>query len=61
MYYLLHNINENKSPLYQIPNKISKNKIMLQRHIFLYFLPSHIYHVKTRLWMIMMESRIVMV
>jgi hypothetical protein len=24
----LHNISENKSPLYQVPNKISKNKII---------------------------------
>jgi hypothetical protein len=29
--------------------------------LFLYFLPNFFYHVKTHLWMIMMESKIVMV
>ncbi len=28
MYIFLHNISENKQPLYQIPNKISRNKII---------------------------------
>jgi hypothetical protein len=34
---------------------------ILSRHLFLFFLPSPFYHVKTHLWMIMMESRIVIV
>jgi hypothetical protein len=35
-------------------------KILSLRHLFLFFLLGHFYHVKTHLWMIMMESRIVM-
>jgi hypothetical protein len=32
-----------------------------QHQPFLSFLPSPFYHVKTHLWMIMMESKIIMV
>jgi hypothetical protein len=36
-------------------------KILSQRHPFLSFLPSLFYHVKTHLWMVMMETRIVII
>jgi hypothetical protein len=43
------------------PNFLRCTKILSQYHLFLSFLPSPFYHVKTHLWMIMMESKITMV
>jgi hypothetical protein len=43
------------------PNFSKCTNILSRCHLFLSFLPSHFYHVKTHLWMIMMESIIVMV
>jgi hypothetical protein len=43
------------------PNSLRCTKILSHHHLFLFFLPSPYYHVKTHLWMIMMESKIVMV
>jgi len=39
--------------------KVYQNLIIVS--LFLSFLPINFYHVKTHLWMIMMESKIVMV
>ncbi len=43
------------------PNSLRCTKILSQHHPFLSFLPSLFNHVKTHIWMIMMEFRIVMV
>jgi hypothetical protein len=43
------------------PNSLKCTNILSQCHLFLSFLPSFFYHVKTHLWMIIMESIIVMV
>jgi hypothetical protein len=42
-------------------NSLRCTKILSQHRPFLSFLPNLFYHVKTHLWMIMMESRIVIV
>jgi len=39
--------------------KVYQNLVI--RHLFLSFLPNPFHHLKTHLWMIIMESKIVMV
>jgi hypothetical protein len=43
------------------PNSLRCTKILSQHHSFMSFLPSYFDNVKTHLWMIMMESIIIMV
>jgi hypothetical protein len=43
------------------PNSLRCTKILSQCHHFLFVLPSPFYHLNSHLWMIMMESKIVMV
>jgi hypothetical protein len=43
------------------PNSLRCTKILSQHHIFLSFVPSHFYHIKTHLWMIVMKSIIIMI
>jgi hypothetical protein len=56
---------KNMSPLpcspFLGPNFLRCTKILSQRHPFMFFSPTHFYHVNTHLWMIMMESKIIMV
>jgi hypothetical protein len=42
-------------------NSLRRTKILSQHQLFLSILSSLFYHVKTHLWMIMMEYKIVMV
>jgi hypothetical protein len=49
------------SQLKKGPNSLKCTKMLSHHHPFLFFLPNPFYHVKTHLWMIMVESIIVMV